>query len=174
MEIMILSGNTLRVKGKSASLAINPTTETNKTEVNAILALHSDPKFSDSKMEGSRITIKGPGEFEVGGIKISAIAVAEKLVARIDVDSVKVLIGSGEAVEKIQDKVEGSDLVVINADTKFNYSMLTALEPKVLLVYGELKDEVSKSLGKGTAEKANKFSTTADKFPSEMQYILLG
>lgn len=174
MDVMILPGNSIRVKGKNSTLVVNPTSSTTKTEADAIVSLDRDSNFSDAKIEGSRITVKGPGEYEVGGAKISAVAVEGNLVARIDIDSVKVLLGSGESLEKIQDKMEGSDLLVVNANTKFNYSTLTTLEPKVLLVYGEMKDDVSKSLGKDNIEKLNKYVTTADKLPAELQYILLG
>jgi hypothetical protein len=174
MDVMLLTGNALKIKGKNASIVVNPTSSTNKTEASSILILNSLPDFSDAKVEGSRITLKGPGEFEVGGVKIAATAVGEKLVAIIDVDSVKVLIGSGEAIEKIQDKVEGSDLLIVNSDTKFNYSSLASLEPKVIIVYGELKDEVSKSLGKVDTQMTNKYSTTVDKLPDELAYVLLG
>lgn len=174
MDIAIITGNSLRIKGKNSAIVINPIASTGKTDANAILVLDKNLPINDSKIEGSRITIKGPGEYEVGGIKVSTTSVEGKLVARVDVDSVKVLVGSGDAIEKIQDKVEGSDIVVVNADNKFNYSTLTALEPKVLLVYGELKEEVGKSIGNESGEKVNKFSTTADKLPAEMQFAYLG
>lgn len=174
MEVMLLSGNALRVKGKSSALIINPSKTTNKTEGDAIIRLSDFADFSDAKIEGFRITIKGPGDYEVGGAKIAALRAGEKLVVRIDIDNVKVLVGSGDAIEKVQEKVEDCDIVVINADDKFNNSVLTALEPKVLMVYGEMKDEVSKSLGKENIEKLNKFTTTADKLPAELQYIILG
>lgn len=174
MDIAILTGDALRVKGKNATLVLNPTAATAKTEADGIILLDKFLNFSDSKIEESRITIIGPGDYEVGGIKITAIKVFEKLAARIDVDNVRVLIGNGEAIEKIQDKVEEIDIIVVNADMKFNYSVLASFEPKVLMVYGELKNEVSKSLGKESAEKMNKFSATKDKLPAELQFILLG
>lgn len=174
MDIMVLSPKTLRIKGKNSSAIINPVATISKTEADSVLILENSPDLSDAKVEGSRITIKGGGEYEVGGIKYSALRVGEKLVVKIDVDSVRVLIGDGVSIEKIQDKVENADLVVINADSEFNYSVLTAIEPKVLLVYGSKKDEVSKSLGKTDGVNTNKFSTTFDKLPSEMQYVLLG
>lgn len=174
MDIAILSGDSLRIKGKNAAIIVNPVAATGKTEANAILILNKTLPIDDSKIEGSRITIKGPGEYEVGGIKVSAILVGENLVARINVDSVNVLTGSGELIEKTAEKLEGSDIVVVNADTKFNYSGLATLEPKVLLAYGQLKDEIGKSIGKEEGEKVAKYSTTADKLPSEMQYVVLG
>lgn len=173
MEVMILGGNALRVKGKNSTLVINPSKSTSKIEADAIISLSNSDDFSDSKVEGFRITIKGHGEYEIGGAKVSALKVAEKLVVRIDIDNVKVLVGSGGAIEKVQEKVEDSDILVVDADEKFNYSTLTTMEPKVLLVYGDLKDEVSKSIGKENVEKLNKFSTTADKLPTELQYVIL-
>lgn len=174
MDIAILTGEALRVKGRSSTLVLNPTTATTKTEADGIILLDRFLNFSDAKIEGSRITIIGPGEYEVGGAKITAIKVFEKLAVRIDIDNVKVLIGNGEAIEKIQDKVEEIDILVVNADAKFNYSTLASLEPKVLIVFGELKSDVSKSLGRENAEKMNKFSATKDKLPQELQFILLG
>ncbi len=174
MDIMILPGDGLRVKGKNSTLVLNPTVATTKTEADGVILLDKFLSFNDSKIEGSRIRIIGPGDYEVGGAKITAISVFEKLAVRIDIDNVKILIGNGEAIEKIQDKVEDSDILVVNADMKFNYSTLASLEPKVLMVYGELKDEVGKSLGKENAEKMNKYSVTKDKLPSELQFILLG
>lgn len=174
MDIALLSGNALRIKGKNSILIVNPTSGTSKTEADGVITLSKSAGYTDAKIEGSRINVKGPGEYEVGGAKITAISVDGNLVVRIDVDSVKVLIGSGEAVEKIQDKVEGSDILVVNADNKFNYSALTALEPKAILAYGSMKDDLGKSLGKEDAEKLNKYTTTADKLPAELQLILLG
>jgi hypothetical protein len=174
MDIMLIAGGGLRIKGKNSTLVVDPVSSTGKTEADAILALNNSVSFSEAKIEGSRITLKGPGEYEVGGAKVTTISIGEKLVARIDIDSVKVTVGSGEAVEKIQDKLEGSDILVVNADGKFNYSSLASLEPKVLIVYGGMKEEVSKSLGKESLEKLNKFATTVDKLPAELQYVILG
>lgn len=174
MDIMLLPGDALRLKGKNTTLVLNPTTSTTKTEADAIILLDKFLNFSDSKIEGSRITIIGPGDYEVGGTKITAHKVFEKLAVRVDLDNVKVLVGNGEAIEKIQDKVEDSDIIVVNANDKFNYSALASLEPKVLIVYGALKDEVGKSLGKESSEKLNKYATTADKLPQELQFIVFG
>src|SRR3990167_362381 len=173
MDIMLLGEKTLRVKGKNSSAVINPTSTIGKTEADAILELEKYPDSTDSKVTGTRIIINGPGEYEVGGMKYSVVGVSGKLVTKIDTDSLKLLVGSGEVIEKFQDKVENCDIAVINADSGFNYSVLTSLEPRVLIVYGDKKDEVAKSLGK-SSEKITKFSTTQDKLPSEMQFVLLG
>lgn len=174
MDIILLGENSLRIKGKNASIIVNPTDQTGKTEAEAIVLLENFQNDNFPKIEGSRITIKGPGEYEVNGIKVSGIGAERKLMVRMEVDNVKLLIGSGESLEKIHDKVEGAEVVVINADKQFNYSILSSLEPRVLIVYGQSREEVKKSLGKNDAETVSKFSTSADKLPSEMQLIIFG
>jgi hypothetical protein len=174
MDIIVLNEKTLRVKGKTSSMVIDPTSSIPKTEADALVYLENNPELSDSRVQLARIKIKGPGEYEVGGIKYSVIRVDDRLVAQADIDSVRILVGDGNSIEKILDKVENTDLVIINADKEFNFSILTSIEPKVLLVYGSKKNEVSKSLGKTDVMNTNKFSITVDKLPTEMQYVILG
>lgn len=174
MDVILLNENTLKIKGKNASIIINPSTSTSKTEADGIILLKGDLSFNPDKIEGSRIIIKGPGEYEVSGVKISTTRVEGDQVARVDVDNVKVLIGNGLAIEKIHDKIEEAQVVVINSDEEFNHSILTSLEPNVLLVYGAKRTEVAKSLGKDEAISASKYSTASDKLPAEMEVILLG
>ncbi len=172
MDIILIGEKSIRVKGKNASVVINPVTGISKTEAEGIVITENYPDFSDSKIEGSRITIKGPGEYEVGGIKISLIPAEGKAVARLNVDNVSVIIGSGSSIEKIKDKIEGSNIVVFNAESEFNYSSLSSLEASVIIAYGKLREEVGKSLGKEVVS-VSKFSTTADKLPTEMQFVIL-
>lgn len=174
MDVILIDKTTLRIKGKNSSLVINPTASIGKTEADAILFSEANPDFSDKKIEGFRITITGPGEYETSGTKISAIKVEEKLVVKLDVDGVKVLVGSGSSIEKISDKVEECDILAINSDSEFNNSFIASIEPKIVLLYGANKEEVVKSLGKESSEKTTKFSTTLEKLPQELQFVLLG
>lgn len=171
MDVVFLGGKTLRIKGKNGAIVVNPTSSISKTEADAIVLSSNFPDFSDVKVEGSRITIKGPGEYELGGIKISAISRNNDSINIVDVDNVKILLGDGLAIEKNHEKTEGFDIAVINADNEFDYSIISSLEPKVLIVYGEKKNQVLKSLGKEDAPKSSKFSTTFEKLPSEMQVV---
>jgi hypothetical protein len=174
MDVMLIDTKSLRIKGKNASFVLDPTSSIQKTEADGILTSKKSTDFSDSKVENSRITIVGPGEYEIGGIKVSAVKVDEGLVSRLDVDSVKVLMGEGSAVEKIHDKVEDCNIAIIRADSDFNHSILTSLDANVLIVYGDKSDDVKKSLGKDDTSKASKFSITSDKLPEEMQFVTLG
>lgn len=174
MDIVLLQDNAIRIKGKNAALLLNPTKSIAKTQAEGILNLDSSAEFSADKIEESRITIAGPGEYEVGGVKTSASKVGDKLVASVDVDGVRVVTGSGASIEKITDKLEGGGIALINADAEFDYSALSKIEPNVLIVYGKLRDEVTKKIGKDGAASVTKFSVSVDKLPAEMQFVLLG
>lgn len=174
MDLAILTGNAIRIKSKQASIVINPTKETNKTEANAVVNLGAVSNFSDAKIDGSRITVSGPGEYEVSGIKIRTQGETNNMVAKIDVEMVKVLVGTGIEMVKLVEKTDNVDILVIDANEKFNYSALTGFDAKVVLVRGELSQEVTKAIGKSSPEKIHKYSTTSAKLPSEQQYFLLG
>lgn len=171
MDTIFLGGKSLKIKGKNGAIIVNPTSSIGKSEADAIIYTSNSADLNDSKVVGSRISIKNPGEYELGGIKVLVISKDKDLVSLIDIDNVKILIGDGLAVEKNHDKTEGFDIAVINADNEFDYSVISSLEPKVLIVYGEKKNFVLKSLGKEDTEKSTKFSTTSEKLPSEMQVV---
>ncbi len=174
MDVAILSGNSIRVKGKNSTILINPSKSTSKTEADGIVKLWNFPDYSDDKIDGNRIVISGPGEYEVGGMKTSGMKVDEELVAKIDADGVGVLVGSGKAIAKIGEKAEGADILVVNTDEDFNSAGLSTLEPNVILLYGLKKEEVAKGLGKNTPETTSKFSASKDKLTEETQLFLLG
>ena len=89
MEIAILSKNSLRIKGKNAVLSVDPQ---DKQDASAALIF---PQSSDSlNTDGAEVIIDGPGEYETGGIKITATKYDEDLVYSLTVDSVSILIGN--------------------------------------------------------------------------------
>jgi len=173
MDVITLSQNSIRIKGKNASIVVNPDTSIGKTEGEAVIVLSDYPNFSDAKVEGKRIIINGPGEYEVSGIKISAIKADKALVVKLDVDNVKVLVGDSVSLGKIQDKIEECQILIINPTEDFNNSALTSFDPKVLIVHGINSEKVVKSLGK-EALKTPKYSTTFEKLPQELEVVLLG
>lgn len=173
MDVFILGEKSIRIKGKKGSFVIDPDLSIGKTEADAAIKLASDESFSINKLEGVRVTFSGPGEYEVGGIKMLIMRSGNESAAIFNVDNLNILIGSGSVLEKIQDKVESPDIVIVNANLEFNYSVVTAFEPKVIIVYGDKKDEVKNTLGK-EGEKTTKFSVTKEKLSDEMQLILFG
>lgn len=174
MDVISIGPKSLKLKGKKSTLIVNPTSSISKTEAEGILLLGDYEDKNFSKVEGSRIVINGQGEYEVSGTKISAIKRDDKIGYVVDLDNVKILIGEGKQIEKIYEKVENCNVVVVFTNEEFDYGVLPKIEPNVILLCGDRKDEVSKSLGKDSAEKINKFSSTSDKLPEDIQVFLLG
>lgn len=173
MDIALLSESTLRIKGKKSTFIIDPVASISKTEAQGIIYTRKSDSLSGVKVENSRMTIKAPGEYEVGGIKVVASKVDGNIVVLLDVDDVKLLIGNGSDIKEIHEKIGAFHIAVINTEKEFNYSSLTSLDPNVLIIYGKMKKEVKKSLGKTDAVTTSKYSVTFEKLPSEMQMILL-
>lgn len=174
MDVTILSEKSLKIKGKVSTIIVDPVSTITNIEAEGILYSHpKDKDVNESRVENSRISIKGAGEYEVGGIKINALKVNGGLVSLVDVENVKILIGSGNEILKVHEKIEAYHILLINADNEFDYSSLTKLDPKVLLVYGDKREEVKKALGKDDAEKGNKYTITFEKLPSEMHLKVL-
>lgn len=170
MDIQLLDKETLKVKSKHSTLVINPTSSMSKTEADATVFLSE--KSPNYKVEGARVSIKGPGEYEVGGIKVTGLRVEGENVFSFDVDGVKVLVGKVSAVAKIIDKIPEVEVVILDVDEQ-NDSLLTKIEPRVLIFYGEGKEDLLKKLGK-TSSSVSKYSTNLEKLPEEMEVINLG
>ena len=172
MEIAILNKGTLKIKSKNATLIVDPSSLSPKTDADAILFL-SKQENDLSKIQNYRLVVKGAGEYEAGGIKISAANSENELVYTLDVDSVKVLIGSSNAVNSLREKLSECQIAVLNANEDFNESIVSSLEPQVLIIYGEKSEDALKKIGKTEVAKTNKYSTTAEKLPQELEVINL-
>lgn len=173
MDIALVGPDSLKLKGKKSTVIVNPTSKISKTEAETIIVLGAYEDKNFSKVDGSRIVIDGPGEYEVNGIKVSVVRSGEELASLVDIDNVKVLVGGGAAIEKVHDKVDNCNIVVVYADKDFDHTALTSIEPNVILVYGSKKEEVAKSLGKSDS-RTNKFSATSEKLPEDLQVFVLG
>ncbi len=168
MEIALVSKNSLRIKGKNAVLAVDPS---DKSESNAALLLDKDLK--GVSLAGSDIVINGPGEYETGGIKITGIGQDESMVYSMNVDSVSVLVGKVTSLEKIHTKLKEVNILVVNCDNVLDASFLTALVTNVVIFYGEKSVEVCKAFGQENAKALPKYATTIDKLPAEIETVIL-
>ena len=62
---------------------------------------------------------------------------------------------------------------MINADAEVSESAVTAMEPSIVVLYGEKAREGAKALGKDSASASSKISVSEDKLPEEMDVMLL-
>ncbi len=168
MEIALLTKSGLRIKGKQASIAIDPQ---DKNTYEAVLLLSKTPE-EVTKQDGT-IIITGAGEYEVGGIKINALRLDADLVYSIIVDSVEVVVGKLDVLEKMQHKLKEHNIVVVNCINEGSASFITSLAENVVMFYGDRAKEISSSFGKENVKEMTKYSSTKDKLPTEVETILL-
>jgi len=177
VDIAIVGKNSLKIKGKQITFIVDPTPDMPKTSADAIILLNgvSPPaggNIDTSKVTDSRITINGAGGYEVGGVKISTAKTPKGILYSLSIDDVSVILGSATDA-----KIEGFNacsVAVINADNDFNESFVTALEPKITVLYGEKKIEAAKAIGAENISSVSKITITKDKLPEKMEIVVLG
>lgn len=176
MDIILISKNIIKIKGKHSSLVIGaPEAEAirAKTQADAVLLLKRDSNFDFSKIEGQRLFIKGPGEYEIAGIKISVFVASNDLIYDMRVDNLDILLGSANAILKVKDKLKEEKIVIFYTNSDIDQSIITAIEPNIAVFYGEKAQEAIKILGK-SVNPVQKYSTTIEKLPTEMETVQLG
>jgi hypothetical protein len=173
VDIAILGENSLRLKGKKVAFVIDPEKGMPKTSADAVILLNDGNNNVDiSRVTDSRIIIAGPGSYEVEGIKISGLKTPKGIVYRILIDDIITILGSSTDT-----KVEGYDVcqvAIINTTNDFSESYVTALEPKITVLYGDKKEESAKKLGAESVNMVPKVTILKDKLPEEMEIAVLG
>lgn len=172
MEITLVAENVLRVKGKTGTIVIDPTSLLkSKTQADAVIVLSSSD-ISLAKIEGHRVVINGPGEYEVSGIKMSGRKVGKHTVYELGIDGLSLVLTKIESVEAIKDKGEQCNVLILHSETSADSSGVPSLEPDVVCLYGKQASEMAKTLGK-TPKIAEKYAVTHDKLPEEMEVVVL-
>lgn len=170
MEVTVQGTNSLKIRGKYASIQVNPTDKSNA--YNAAILL-SNPAKSSLKIDDEIVVIDGPGEYEAGGIKISGIRSEGVTAYSLLVDGVEVLLGDLKTLEKLHQKVKEHTIALVYTPEEANVSFATSLASSALLFYGEKSSIVIDSLAKDEKKVLPKYQITAEKLPLEMETVLL-
>lgn len=173
MEISAVSSSCIKIKGKNATILVDPSDLRNKTEADAILLLKKGGIVKFPKVEGARLTVDGAGEYEIGGIKISAIQSGNFVVYSGETDGVKFVLGDSAGIEKLLSELDETSVLLANTSPNFSGSIVSSLSPSVIALYGDNK-EALKILGKENAQKVSKLSIKKDKLPQESEIVSLG
>jgi hypothetical protein len=170
MEVSILPKNILRLKSKQATFLINPADKIQGANA-AIYLLPTEVVSEDE----ATVILDGPGEYEIGGVKLSGMRVGESVVYSLSLDGVEVMVGDIPPLEKLQHKVKEHDMVILCTDTTSPTSAAfsTGLATSYLLCFGANGKALIDSFGKENATTTNKLSVTKDKLPPELQTVLL-
>lgn len=175
MDIAVISKNIIRIKGKrSTLLMVMSSSDSLKVKIPADCAMLLDKSGSldASKVEGLRLFIKGPGEYEVGESKISVTDQDSELIYNLKIDGMDLLIGSTDSLAKVKDKLKQCNVLILFANSDIDSALITTIEPRVAFFYGEKAANAIKTLGK-TVNPVSKYSTTAEKLPAEMEVVHL-
>lgn len=167
-----MSKDCIRLKGKKVSFVIDPKKDTPKTTGDAIL-LTNNLDIDTSRVSDFRVIVKGQGEYEVSGSKVSSVATPKCIVYKLLIDNVIVILGRSVDFSKLESNFTACDIALINADSEFNESFITSLGPKVVVLYGENKLDGAKKLGTENVTPVAKFSIAKDKLPEKMEVVVL-
>ena len=172
MDISIVGGNSIKLKGKQATFVVDPVEKMPKTSADAIILLNGSRNIDVGRVTDYRIIIDGPGGYEVGGVKISGTKTSKETLYKLSIDNISIILGSAADA-----KMEGFNvcqIAVVNTTENFNESFVTALEPKMTILYGDKKTESAKTLGAESVVLVSKITITRDKLPGKMEIVVLG
>ena len=167
MEIALLPKSALRIKGKSASFVVNPQ---EPTATNAALLL--DDTIEDV-LTDEAVTIQGPGEYEIGGVKITGTRGEKGIVYSLQVDGIDVLVGKMSTLSAMQHKLKEHNLVISECNESGDGAFLTSLATSSLVYYGEKAQEVTQGFESESLKKMNKYVLSPGKLPTEVETVLL-
>lgn len=173
MEIAFLHQNTLKIKGKQATLLIDPTDTKGKITADASLLLGTTQTTALFR-EDIGVTFQGPGEYEVKGVKVTGFKAGGETMYTISVDGMSVFVGKVSSSIKAKDTLHEHDVAVLLADETMPQATMGHLNPHVILFYGEKAEETAKAFGKEGLAPVNKYVTTKDKLPTETEIAILG
>src|ERR1039457_5118185 len=111
MEISILPHGSLRIKGKHAALVIDPQ---EKSVYNAAILLNKTQK--NISLGDDIVILYGPGEYEVGGVKIKGSKGDQDTLYSINIDGIDLLLGKINSLDKMQHKLQEHNVVIISCD----------------------------------------------------------
>lgn len=172
MDITLLSNNSLKIKDKKATVVIDPQKETPKISADCVILTSKDAE--PSRVTDSRVLIEGAGEYEVGGLKITGINFGDKTAYVLTSDRTEAFLAKASTVENTTEKIRDYPVAILNADSGLNQTVITALEPRLLILYGEKAKEGAKVLGKENVSIVSKYSFSEDKLSEEMEVVVLG
>ncbi len=172
MEITYLGESSIKIRSKLATFVINPNASIAMTEADAIISFSNDD-IDTSKVSQFRTIISGPGEYEVKGVKITSAKSGEGIVYKLSMDKLEVTLGKASAISAA-DNVVGAHVVIIETDGLPSDKAITSMQPNVVVLYGGKAKEAAKAIKEGAGESINKFVTTFEKLPQEMEVVTLG
>ncbi len=166
MDVSIIKDSSLRIKGNKTAIVIDPLPL--KVEAQIAIVTGSSSDISFEKVEGLKLIIEGPGEYEVGGVSVVVKRIKDDLCFDI-VENSKILFILSSAISKISQE-EDYDAVIIKVNSKLTEDMFSAINSRLYILYGDMNLATLKS---ENVEKTNRVSLKKAADTSE-KIIILG
>lgn len=172
MDVTLLSGSSIKIKGKKASLIVDPRAKMPKNTADMVLALQGE--IDPERVEESRLTINDDGEYEIGSVKITGQSNGDLgIFYNLNIDNTQIILAKVSTLEKLTDTGSEAEVAILNVDSGLNESIIASLEAKVIVLYGEKSQEGIKSLGKNDVTPTKKLTIAKEKLPDETQIVWL-
>lgn len=169
MDITTLDSQSIKIKSKHITFVVGNPQIT--TTADAVLFL-TNPK-GKIRVDGARLILQAPGEYEVGGIKITAIGTGAEIAYSLRVDGIDLCILRSSAGQKIVENAKECNVAIMFDTDTIQDTLVTALSPRVLVLFGDNAREGAKALGKEDIVPVKKYTTALEKLPTEMEVVVL-
>lgn len=116
MEIRMLSGKTVFLKGKKEGVLIDPEDNNLLTKDASRIVLYTSDGLGGNNFLGNKVLIRGTGEYEIGGVEINGYnAENEETVYVVQIDGVKIVVLgqlSQALSNKRVEKIDSADVLI--------------------------------------------------------------
>lgn len=176
MEISQTSAGAIRIKGKEAAVAINPTklTETAATAITI---------FSDASKVLGNVTdsfvITTPGEYEVKDIRVYGYPLKKEVIYMIQLEGVSIVYmasNSEEVTKELSEELNTVNVLIIPISSDPD-DLISELEPNIVIPQNFTEESLPKflkNLGVENVEKTSKLKvTTFAEDDEEMKVVVL-
>lgn len=132
MEISKVSPTSVKLKGKNASVVIDP-----MSKIDAEIVIKSSPSeaLALDKVENIRLIVSGPGEYEAGGISITGRPVKDGVIYVL-LDQVKVLFTLSSTIGSVPDDEE-YDCLLIKINSVLSKDTIAPINTKCVVLFGD-------------------------------------
>lgn len=133
MEISAIKDISLRIKTKNASIVTNPSSKVTSD----IVILTSDlPSIDLEKVEGAKLIIEGPGEYEASGVRITGFELNQDIAYIIEADNIRVLlIKSSDLPDLKEDNAYSA--IAIQLDESIKDQGFESFPSDLFILFGE-------------------------------------
>lgn len=133
MEISKVNSASVKLKGKNASVVVDPSV---KIDAEIVILTNPSDTSSVEKVEGKRLIIAGPGEYEVGGVSITGRA-SKGGTTYLLLEQSKVLLTLSSAIAHVPDDEE-FDCLLIKINGELSKDSLGPINAKCVVLFGDV------------------------------------